>query len=289
MQRRLVGSVVVVAAGLLPALIGGPVFTVLMLGIGIVALMEFLNLGRDVGPSGGHWPLFAALILVAAGALFDQPVLSLLASLIGVFIPLALSIGKTHTPGAAERWAWGVAGLGYIALPVFMAIALRQASGGEVSAAAQSLANRLALGWTPAPMGMVWVLAVVLSTWAGDSAAYLTGRSLGRHKLAPVVSPGKSVEGAIGGLLASMLVSAAVFSTLGAFPFWLGAIIGAGIGVSGQVGDLSESFLKRQAGVKDSGDLIPGHGGMLDRVDALLFAFPAALVMHLLIAEGIIR
>ena len=111
------------------------------------------------------------------------------------------------------------------------------------------------------------------------SAAYLAGRVFGRHKLAPVVSPGKTIEGALGGLLASVLVSAAVFAVSGALPTWTGAFVGAGIGVCGQLGDLSESFLKRQAGVKDSGDLIPGHGGMLDRVDALLFAFPAALLM----------
>jgi phosphatidate cytidylyltransferase len=135
---------------------------------------------------------------------------------------------------------------------------------------------------------MAWVLIVVLATWAGDSAAYLSGRAFGRHKLAPVVSPGKTVEGAIGGLLASVLVGAAVFAVSGVLPVWAGAVAGAGIGVCGQLGDLSESFLKRQAGVKDSGHLIPGHGGMLDRVDALLFAFPAALLMFW-IAEGSLR
>jgi phosphatidate cytidylyltransferase len=135
---------------------------------------------------------------------------------------------------------------------------------------------------------MAWVLAVVLSTWAGDSAAYLAGRAFGRHKLAPVVSPGKTIEGALGGLLAAVLVSAAVFGMSGALPIWAGALVGGVIGVCGQIGDLSESFLKRQAGVKDSGNLIPGHGGMLDRVDALLFAFPAALLMYW-VAEGSVR
>jgi len=135
---------------------------------------------------------------------------------------------------------------------------------------------------------MVWVLAVVLSTWAGDSAAYLSGRAFGQHKLAPMVSPGKTIEGAIGGFLAAVLVSAAAFGLSGVLPIWAGALVGAGIGASGQLGDLSESFLKRQAGVKDSGDLIPGHGGMLDRVDALLFAFPTALLLFW-ITEGNVR
>jgi phosphatidate cytidylyltransferase len=288
MQRRLVGSVVVVAAGLLPALIGGPLFALLMVGIGIVGLNEFLAMGGAATPSGTRWSLFAALILAAAGALLAQPVLLLLAALTGVFIPLAMSIKATNIPGAAETWGWGVAGACYLGLPVFAAITLRQAQSGAVSPGWDSLTDRLSLGWPPAAAGAAWVLAVVLSTWAGDSAAYLTGRAFGRHKLAAVVSPNKTIEGSLGGLLASVIVGAAVFAVSGALPLWAGAVIGAGVGAFGQLGDLSESFLKRQAGVKDSGNLIPGHGGMLDRVDALLFAFPVALLLHW-IAEGSLR
>lgn len=279
MQRRLVGSAVVVAAGLLPTLIGGPVFALLMVGIGIVALREFLTLGRVTVTPATHWSLVASLVLAAIGALLSQPILILFAMFLGVFVPLTLSLKFTNTTGAAEAWAWGVAGVWYTGLPVSSAIALRKAAGSEVAVAWHAISDRLAMGWPAAPVGMAWVLAVVLATWAGDSAAYLAGRVFGRHKLAPVVSPGKTIEGALGGLLASVLVSAAVFAVSGALPTWTGAFVGAGIGVCGQLGDLSESFLKRQAGVKDSGDLIPGHGGMLDRVDALLFAFPAALLM----------
>jgi phosphatidate cytidylyltransferase len=288
MQRRLVGSAVVVTAGLLPALIGGPIFALLMLGIGIIALREFLTLGREIVAPGTHWSLYASQILAACGALFSQPILLFLAMLLGAFAPLASSLRYTNAPGAAEAWTWGVAGACYVGLPVYAAIALRQAAGNGVSSAWYTLADRLALGWAPAAAGMAWVLAVVLSTWAGDSAAYLVGRAFGRHKLAPAVSPGKTIEGALGGLLAAVIVSAAVFRMSGALPTWAGAIVGAVLGVFGQLGDLSESFLKRQASVKDSGTLIPGHGGMLDRVDALLFAFPAALLMYW-ITEGGLR
>lgn len=287
MQRRLVGSVVVVAAGLLPALVGGPIFALLMLGIGFVALNEFLTLGREFTFPGARVSLSAALVLAAGGALLARPVLLLLALLLGGFVPLVMALRLTSTPGTAETWAWGVAGVCYIGVPVFAAIALRQAAGGDVGPAWQAITERMALGWTPAPQGLAWVLAVVLSTWAGDSAAYLAGRAFGRRKLAPVVSPGKTLEGALGGLLAAMIVSAAVFTMSGVFPAWTGAIVGAVIGVSGQLGDLSESFLKRQSGVKDSGDLIPGHGGMLDRVDALLFAFPVTLLMFWIMEGGI--
>jgi phosphatidate cytidylyltransferase len=126
------------------------------------------------------------------------------------------------------------------------------------------------------------VLFLVGVTWAGESAAYLVGSSVGRHRLAPVLSPGKTVEGAI----AQLVVSIAAALALG---FWLlpacgllGAA-GAGVilGVVGQVGDLAESAIKRSIGTKDTGDLIPGHGGMLDRIDSLLFNAPALYLYSL--------
>lgn len=288
MQRRLLGSVLVVAAGLLPAMVGGAFFALFMLCTGIVALREFLTLGRESVLPAEPWSLYAALALAAGGALFSQPIMLFLAVILGVFIPLAMSIRFTYRLGAAETWSWGATGACYLGLPVFAAISLRQATSGELSSGWQSQADRLALGWTPAAVGMAWVLAVVLSTWAGDAVAYLAGRMFGRHKLAPIVSPAKTREGALGGLLAAMFVSTAVFGVSGVLPTWGGALVGAVIGVSGQLGDLSESFLKRQANVKDSGDLIPGHGGMLDRVDALLFAFPAALLMYWITTGGVL-
>jgi len=126
------------------------------------------------------------------------------------------------------------------------------------------------------------VLFLVGVTWAGESAAYLVGSSVGRRRLAPVLSPGKTVEGAI----AQVIVSIAAALALG---FWLlpacgllGAA-GAGVvlGVIGQVGDLAESAIKRSIGTKDTGDLIPGHGGMLDRIDSLLFNAPALYLYSL--------
>jgi len=120
------------------------------------------------------------------------------------------------------------------------------------------------------------VLFLVGVTWAGESAAYLVGSSVGRHRLAPILSPGKTVEGGI----AQVIVSVAAALALG---FWLlpacglmgAAGAGAVLGVIGQVGDLAESAIKRSIGTKDTGDLIPGHGGMLDRIDSLLFNAPA--------------
>lgn len=121
--------------------------------------------------------------------------------------------------------------------------------------------------------GLEWVMLAVLCTWATDIGAYLIGTRFGRHKLAPRISPNKSVEGAVGGLGASMLV-AVVLGVVFALPLRMLLLLGAVISVAGQVGDLLESVLKREANVKDSGKLIPGHGGILDRFDSLVVVVP---------------
>jgi phosphatidate cytidylyltransferase len=117
--------------------------------------------------------------------------------------------------------------------------------------------------------------------WVGDSVAYYVGRKFGKHKLAPVVSPGKSWEGAIASVFGAVLFG--VFY-LGRFvpqiPWWQVASIACVASVAGQLGDLAESAMKRGAGVKDSGNLLPGHGGMLDRVDSSLFALPVVYILY---------
>lgn len=119
------------------------------------------------------------------------------------------------------------------------------------------------------------LLFLLLCVWVCDSAAYYVGSAIGRKKLAPAISPNKTVEGAIGGTLGA--AGAAILLTMfNLVPWSTGFSLAAGLAIAvlGQMGDLAESMLKRDAGVKDSGSLIPGHGGMLDRVDALLFTVP---------------
>ncbi|MCC7538067.1 MAG: phosphatidate cytidylyltransferase [Deltaproteobacteria bacterium] len=124
--------------------------------------------------------------------------------------------------------------------------------------------------------GPWWVLLVLALTWLADTGAYFAGRFLGRHKLMPAVSPAKTVEGAVGAVLAATVAALVVVGFfLPRVPLWQAAILGAVGGVLNILGDLSESMLKRSVGVKDSGTLLPGHGGMLDRVDALMFTGPA--------------
>jgi phosphatidate cytidylyltransferase len=130
------------------------------------------------------------------------------------------------------------------------------------------------------PGGEHWALLGILAIAAGDTFAYFVGRAFGKTPLSPRVSPNKTVEGAIGGLLASVL-SAAAYAALFLPGFAIGYLLGAAalLGAAGQGGDLFESMLKRAAGVKDSGTLLPGHGGLLDRADGVIAAGP---VLHLL-------
>lgn len=129
------------------------------------------------------------------------------------------------------------------------------------------------------PEGMAWVIAALVITWANDTAAYFAGRFLGRHKLYPAVSPNKTWEGFVGGLVGSV---GGMFITRGFFFPVLTVtdclLLGLFGGILGPIGDLCESMLKRAYGVKDSGRIIPGHGGILDRIDALLFNAPLVFV-----------
>jgi len=119
--------------------------------------------------------------------------------------------------------------------------------------------------------GFWWVLVILVGVWAFDTVAFFTGRFLGRHKLATLVSPSKTWEGVIGGIIGGIGVTLLTTRPLN-IPFYHAIILGLLISAAGQVGDLAESLIKRQTHVKDSGRLIPGHGGILDRIDSQLFA-----------------
>jgi phosphatidate cytidylyltransferase len=126
---------------------------------------------------------------------------------------------------------------------------------------------------------IVLLLTVIGATVAGDTVAYLVGSRLGRRPIAPSVSPNKTWEGLIGGLVGASVVGALVLPLDGSSGALRGATIGAAIGIAGFLGDLVASMVKRDLGVKDLGRLLPGHGGVLDRVDALLFALPVGYAL----------
>jgi len=279
MRTRVVSSVGVVAVGLLPALAGGPIFAALMVALGLAGYREFAEFARHL-PNSPTTPAsgYAAVAALGVGSLvgWPMPIVIVLCVAI-VMVPLVLVFGHAGRAGAAEGWALAAAGSFYLGLPVFAAIGLRAHPGAVDAAWLANVAERLAFAWPPSPRGLAWVLVAIVVTWIADSNAYLAGRSLGRTRLAPSISPNKTVEGALGGL-GGGIVAAVLLDAL--FGLGLGlarsAVVGAVLAMVGQVGDLAESLLKRQSGVKDSGSLIPGHGGILDRIDALLVILPCA-------------
>jgi phosphatidate cytidylyltransferase len=191
--------------------------------------------------------LLAGIVCAAvAGRAFDGQALAFVLLLAGASVSVAVLAGESIQSAAASMY-----GLIYIGVPLGLLVLIHRLGGSET------------------------VLLLIATVVVSDSAQYSTGRSIGRRPLAPAISPKKTIEGAAGGLLVAtvffVLVSRAVL------PFvrtWTLVGAGAAVVIAGIAGDLFESRLKRTAGLKDSSHLIPGHGGILDRIDALLFATP---------------
>ena len=170
---------------------------------------------------------------------------------------------------------------------IFAESIFRAKIAGELVTVTLKLTGILTIGWAlgyhlillrnAEPIGMQLCFLLAGTIWCGDTGAYLIGRVLGKHKLGTPVSPRKTIEGTIGGLVIGTLVGFLLCTILLKDTISLGhaACIGLLLTVLGQLGDLSESLMKRTAGVKDSGDVIPGHGGLLDRCDSLIFSAPA--------------
>jgi phosphatidate cytidylyltransferase len=291
LTRRVLFSVVAIPIAIAVVLYGGAALAALLAVVSALAAWEFFRLARATGltPMDDAGIVIAGLIPLAVHArflnLYDPDAMIGAASL-AVLCVLALL--------GAAIWARGVDGkpLGAAATTAFGAAY----TGGMLSYGyaiwrhdyAFAPANLALFGhvWT-VPSGGLLLLLPLFGTWASDIGAYAVGRTMGRHKLIPSVSPGKTVEGAIGGLLATMFVSWAYMAWvlqpaghLGMRWAPVGALLfGLLVSVAAQIGDLAESLLKREAGVKDSSHLVPGHGGILDRCDSLLFVLPVSYVV----------
>ena len=244
------------------------IFTLLTALVACLASWEFLTLARHAGSGSGAKPpriavLIAILALFAASYQWPDEIVVAIGSLgIGLLVYCTFSspVSRVLADATCSVFCLGYTGFTLITLP-----ALRQQANG--------------------PSLVVFLLCVV---WAGDIAALYAGRLFGRHKLAPSISPGKTWEGAIASILGSLAVTAALLavsehlltrwnSVVLSYHdeiWWYWLILAAIVNIAAQVGDLAESALKRSAGVKDSGTLLPGHGGILDRIDALLLAAP---------------
>jgi phosphatidate cytidylyltransferase len=222
-----------------------------------VSLTEFYGMTLPEDPTARRMGLLLGLTLSAAmilgfftGSGSSRPMLVLTFSTLILFLHFLLRFRDMNT--VASRLAFSVLGLLYVPLLL------------------TPLANMKRL-----PDGGGWVMLTLTICWFADTGAYFAGRFLGKHKLYEAVSPKKTLEGAIGGLVAS--VGAAFLARAWYLPALSPldcVLIAVPAGILGQAGDLCESLLKRSCGVKDSGSILPGHGGILDRIDAVLFATP---------------
>jgi phosphatidate cytidylyltransferase len=263
---RILSGVLLIAVvgGLLAA--GRPGVYLLVVGIGAAALWEFRGLSRRMGYRAPSWLLYPlGLVFAFSGTLLKvvplEQVLSV-ALIAGLSVFLVL-------PGRREglgRWAMGLAGAVYLGMPFNYYLLLYE-------------------GASRAP-GLVWLGLILVTVVVSDAMALLVGLRIGRHPFFPAISPKKTVEGAVAGLVCSVPVMVVGGTFLLGLPWWHAAVLGLLIGVTAQIGDLVESQMKRLARVKDSSHLIPGHGGVLDRLDSALFppivVFLYASYLHLL-------
>lgn len=288
MRQRSISAVGVVVAGIVPALFGGPVWTGLLAIIGLLSLYELHVMSRALG----RQPLrsgYLVLPTVVIGAAF-RPQSDLLLGLLSVIVLASFAevLARGNAAGSALDWATESAFGAYLAIPLAAAASLRGIEGEIDAGWLTDLAGNLALGWDAAPRGLAWLLFVIVVTWLSDTGAYLVGRRFGRRLLSLAVSPKKTVEGLLGGYLFAGVGAIAANAWFGLdIPWWALTVGTIAIATIGVIGDLSESLLKRQAGVKDSGRLIPGHGGVLDRIDALLFAWSAGLLFAVAVDRAI--
>jgi len=251
-ERGLLPRVATIAVGA-PTLIAivwlgsGPLLVVVLTLVAVGAL-EFQRLGAAVGYRPSPVLVVGALVFPVLAAV-DRWDASSLAT-VGVVIAAAtVSLTASRRAGAPGNAAVDTLGALYVGALFAHVVLLRAEAGFTVT------------------MTMLGII------WANDIAAYLVGVTLGRRNLAPAISPGKSVEGFIGGLSAAVVVAVAV-AAWQHWPAALWGVIGLCVALVGVAGDLSKSTMKRAAGVKDSGAIIPGHGGVLDRFDAVLFGVP---------------
>jgi len=248
MIRILSASVflVVVLAGVYAGLYGVYALVILLGGL---ALWEFLGLSDGMGSRAPAWLLFPLGAFFAfSGTLLKQIDVNLVLSLalVGGLAIFLVVPGRRQGLG---RWAMGVTGALYIGMPF----------------------NYYLLLYTSKPDGLVWTLFTIFAVIANDAAALLVGSRIGRHPFFSSISPHKTVEGAVAGVLASVIAMLiGISGILGLSPLHA-IVIGVLVGLSALVGDLVESQMKRIAEVKDSSHLIPGHGGVLDRLDSILF------------------
>lgn len=255
LQQRVVSAIVLATVVLALTWLGGIWFRVLAVAIGAAMLYEWLTMARAVSARANAMVAATGLGLVGLLVLAGYPAgVTLLA------LAAAVAVVAGHTAIGGNR-QWPAAGLAYAGLS---AVSLAFLRGSDIA-------------------GLIAVLFLFAVVWATDISAYFVGRALGGPKLAPSISPGKTQSGALGGLAGGVVSGLLLAVAAGSSGLvWL-AVVAAILSIVAQAGDLFESWVKRRHGVKDSSMLIPGHGGVMDRVDGLV---AAAVALYLLGAPG---
>ena len=288
MIKRVATAVVLIPLVLLLVL-KAPLY-VLALVAGAVALLAIAEFLKLVTPYGVQPLTLATYVFVALFFVFvivastnRTPLVETTAMVYGttlaaavapfIFLTVAMKMRRANLTSGYPAAAAAVFAFAYIAIPMALLVGIRQQ-----------------------PAGAIWTIYTLLAVWAGDIFAYFVGKSLGRHRMSPHISPKKTWEGAAASIVASVIVgtlwiqhapgiSSALLRAglierrdgmwgLEQPPLWPIILLSAVVNIAAQLGDLVESLIKRGAGVKDSGTILPGHGGMLDRIDAMLFAVP---------------
>lgn len=263
LRTRTLSALVLVPPLIVALVIGLPAIAVVLALAACLGALEVFRLLKQAGyPSLSMFGTVLALAIVLEAAIGPSGDNGVLLIAVGVILAGIGAMARTDPRDGLVAWFATVFGAIYVGLLAFVL---------HLASRAPAIPEGAVLAALGAERG--WVLLLLLGVWSYDTGAYLVGRQIGRHRFMTHISPSKTVEGLVGGLVATTVVVALLLAGLGQAP--AGALaLGPLLGLSAQAGDLAESMLKRAAGAKDSGTLIPGHGGILDRVDSFLFAAP---------------
>jgi phosphatidate cytidylyltransferase len=263
-RERATSAAVLVPILLIVLALGGVAVSIAVAVITVLAAREVFALLRSAGqptlPALGAALALTVVVDAAAPGVLEGS--GLLLTAIGIVLISVAAFTRTDPRDGLATWMATTFGALYVSMLAFV---LRLGHAAPPTPATAPLAL---LG---AERG--WILLLLLAVWSYDTGAYLVGRRFGRERFLTHISPSKTYAGLIGGIIATTVVVGLLLIGLGQ-PIWHAVILGPIAALAAQAGDLAESMVKRAAGAKDSGTLIPGHGGMLDRVDSFLFAAP---------------
>ncbi|MBR2214616.1 MAG: phosphatidate cytidylyltransferase [Selenomonadaceae bacterium] len=271
MLTRIITGVVGIALAALVIQTGGLIFGGFAFLLSLIAWLEFSHAFGLKGVSVTIITGIIGLLLIWGCAYFGNSQ-ELLAVLMGITLVILAETVLLHGRVTFPDGLISLGGLCYVGLPFAHLVLLRFWE--QESAPLATPLGEFAVG-----AALIWIMFI--GTWASDSFAYFVGSAIGRHKLCPGISPNKTIEGFLGSLVGTALTLAGLGIFFSLPPLWM-ALLGVGIAAVATLGDLVESVLKRHVGIKDSGRLIPGHGGVLDRFDSVLFTAPFVYYVALL-------